>query len=89
MFFLNFIAFFKNPTECVYIIISQQEMNIYNIEAWFNIIISLRVMCSRHPHIFFFLCIDNLSLFLLFVGHYVMVQYFETCVDHVVSFFGV
>ena len=65
MFFFNLITLKKKkkPTEGVYIIISQQEMNIYNVEAWYNILISLRVMCSRRPHIFFFLCIGNLNLF--------------------------
>ena len=39
-FFILLLFFFLNPTEGVYIIISQQEMNIYNVEDKHGIIYS-------------------------------------------------
>ena len=39
-------------------------MNNYNIEGGGkNLVIDLKVMCSRRPRIFFFLCTDNINLF--------------------------
>ena len=40
LFFYFITFFFLNPTEDVYIIISQQEMNIYNVEDKHGIIYS-------------------------------------------------